>query len=477
MVDLFGGDDSDDDGDYTDDVPDSYDIEPDFRARRLFDLEETRKIFGAVYSKSSVNKEFGSFRIEEPKDRSYETVQTREGGEITDATVVWPLEDGPFSTSKEADLEGERFPPSSYVWTHIYGREQPTGEDATEMYTFDFNSEELYSWRIERRLSEAEESISQQMGDAVVPGGEPDSDVSSTSSTETIADDEIPVGEAYEPEGFEWSDLGVTDGKLDQLKRSIQYPLQQPELFELAGVDPDGVLLHGPPGTGKTLTAKIAASQADANVIQVSGADLYGELMGQSEENMNMLYEAAREHAPSLILMDEIDQIASKRGGSVNESSDRIVGQMLQELDGFTPTDQVLTVGTTNRLDMLDDAIKRGGRLGNQIEMSKPPRSAREDIFRIKTSTGVDEDGILVEEDLDYEELAHMTRGYTGADIEEALETAAKRNISRVKSENDNVTELGQHELMEDIRVSNGDVEDLLEERSEEDRDGGKGFR
>lgn len=468
---LFGNGGNDDDVDdiNRDDARDPYpQIEPDFRAPGLYDLEQTRGFLSAVFNSSKVNSDFGTVKIEDPKDRSYEAVQYTDDDEITDATAVWVRE----TEFLDKDLAGDHIPPEGKVWTHIYGREQATGEYFTEMYNFGFDSEGLSSSRVTRGLKALEDRVLDKV-DSNMPVSSGSSSSGSTRSqgSKSALNEESPVGEAYDPEGYSWNDLGATDEKLTELKENLQYPLESSELFDFAGVGVDGVLLYGPPGTGKTLTTKIAASQADANVLQVSGADLFGELMGQSEENFQKLYDTAREISPSIILMDEIDQVTPSRGESVNSSVDRMVGQFLQELDGYDSNENVLTVGTTNRLEMVDDAFKRSGRLSNLIEMPKPALEARHDIFDIKTKEDPNGEGTLVESGLDYEWLARASDGLTGADIQEVLDTAAKRNISNVRSQVDDVANLDPAEFEDELRVSQQDLAQVLDDYKEEGDD------
>ncbi|MFB6244768.1 MAG: AAA family ATPase [Candidatus Nanohaloarchaea archaeon] len=489
---LFGGDNG---GEEDDRVPDNGNVDlsnphgdqdPDLRYRGPLSLDEARDVLNYVETRAT--SPYGGFlegyRIEDPKTLPNDEVLYDEDDNLKAATAVWLFDyttafgSGPSEEEiPEEWQKSDSFPPAGKVYTHIYGFEFPTGERGTEFYTFPFSPEALEHNDIERQLGKINDHGVEEFLE-----GDLTTSLSSRSSIPTgsgskkkkkDAEEEIPVGEAYDPEGYTWDDLGADEELKQTLIENIQNPLEAPELFDRAGVEPDGVILYGPPGTGKTLSTKIAASQADATVIEASGADIFDSLVGESEGNVQDLYQVARQNAPSMILLDEIDALTQARSGGANEARYGVVNQMLSEIDGLNESENpVLTVGTTNRLDQVDPAFMRGGRLGMQIEMPEPTYGAREEIFQIKTTTDPEGAGVLVSNNIDYEELAEATDGFTGADIEKVVQEAAKTNINRVLRENDDPE---PEEHLEDLRVGMSELAQSIDSISEEDSDDSDG--
>ncbi|MBI2166437.1 MAG: CDC48 family AAA ATPase [Chloroflexi bacterium] len=214
-------------------------------------------------------------------------------------------------------------------------------------------------------------------------------------------------------------------GGLEEVKRSLQEavegPLKYPLLYARAGTSPPkGVLLVGPPGTGKTLLAKAVASQSQANFISVKGPELLSKWMGESERAVREVFRKARTASPCVIFFDEVDALASRRGhrGS-SDVADRVMSQILTELDGIEELKGVVVLAATNRPDMLDPALLRAGRLEVRLELPLPDEKARLDILRIHTG------GKPLDEDVDLLALAQRTGGFTGADIEALCRRAA----------------------------------------------------
>lgn len=181
--------------------------------------------------------------------------------------------------------------------------------------------------------------------------------------------------------------IGGLDQQIKEIKEVIELGLKHPELFESLGIaQPKGVLLYGPPGTGKTLLARAVAHHTDCKFIRVSGSELVQKYIGEGSRMVRELFIMAREHAPSIIFMDEIDSIGSSRveGSSGGDSEvQRTMLELLNQLDGFEPTKNIKVIMATNRLDILDPALLRPGRIDRKIEFPPPSVEARADILRI----------------------------------------------------------------------------------------------
>ena len=232
-----------------------------------------------------------------------------------------------------------------------------------------------------------------------------------------------------------WSDVGGLDDVKREVVEAVEWPLLYPEKFRKFGIKPlRGILLYGPPGTGKTLIAKAVANESQANFITVKGSELLSKWLGESEKAVRKIFRKARQVAPCIIFFDEIDAIAQMRG--IDEGSravERVVNQLLTEIDGLEELEGVLVVGATNRPDILDPALLRPGRFDRLVFVRPPDKRSRLAIFRIHTR------GMALAEDVDLDELADLTEGYVGADIEavcrEAVMLAFRENIDVEKIE------------------------------------------
>lgn len=212
-----------------------------------------------------------------------------------------------------------------------------------------------------------------------------------------------------------WDQIGGLKDEERDLREVIELPLKKPELFKKVGITPPkGVLLHGPPGTGKTLMAKAVASSTDSTFIEIVGSELVQKFIGEGAKLVKDVFKLAREKSPSIVFIDEIDAIAAKRvelGTSGEREVQRTFMQLLAELDGFDPLDDVKIIGCTNRKDILDPAIVRPGRLDRMIEVGKPKEDEIKEIFDIHTKT------MDIAKDVDVEEFCKTLEGMTGADI------------------------------------------------------------
>ncbi|WP_456419808.1 CDC48 family AAA ATPase [Methanocaldococcus infernus] len=218
-----------------------------------------------------------------------------------------------------------------------------------------------------------------------------------------------------------WEDIGGLEEVKQELREAVEWPLKAKDVFDKIGVrPPKGVLLFGPPGTGKTLLAKAVANEAGANFISVKGPEIFSKWVGESEKAIREIFKKARQNAPCIIFFDEIDAIAPKRGRDISSGvTDKVVNQILTELDGLEEPKDVVVIAATNRPDIIDPALLRPGRLDRIILVPVPDEKARLDIFKIHTR------GMSLAEDVDLEELAKKTEGYTGADIEAVCREAA----------------------------------------------------
>jgi len=232
-----------------------------------------------------------------------------------------------------------------------------------------------------------------------------------------------------------WDDVGGLEDIKREIIEAVEWPLKYPEKFKKFGIKPPkGVLLYGPPGTGKTLIAKAVANEAEANFISVKGPELLNKWLGESEKAVRKIFKKARQVAPCIIFFDEIDAIAQMRGlDEGNRAVERVVNQLLTEMDGLEELEGVVVIGATNRPDILDPALLRPGRFDRLVYVRPPDKKSRLAIFKIHTRN------MPLADDVDLEELAELTEGYVGADIEavcrEAVMLALRENINAEKVE------------------------------------------
>ena len=233
-----------------------------------------------------------------------------------------------------------------------------------------------------------------------------------------------------------WDRVGGLEDTKERLRETIQWPLDYPDVFEQMDLEAaKGVLLYGPPGTGKTLMAKAVANEAQSNFISIKGPELLNKYVGESEKGVREVFEKARSNAPTVVFFDEIDSIAGERGQRMGDSGvgERVVSQLLTELDGLEELEDVVVVATTNRPDLIDSALLRPGRLDRHVHVPVPDEGARRAIFAVHTEHKP------LADDVDLDELARRTDGYVGADIEavcrEASMAATREFINSVSPE------------------------------------------
>merc|ERR1719498_1049092 len=224
-----------------------------------------------------------------------------------------------------------------------------------------------------------------------------------------------------------WDDIGGLENVKVELKELVQYPVEHPEMFEKYGMSPSkGVLFYGPPGCGKTLLAKAVANECQANFVSIKGPELLTMWFGESEANVREVFEKARQAAPCVLFFDELDSIAKSRGSSVGDAGgagDRVINQLLTEMDGMGSKKNVFIIGATNRPDILDGAIMRPGRLDQLIYIPLPDSESRLSIFKANLRK------TPIAKDVDLNFLADNTKGFSGADLTEICQRACKLGI------------------------------------------------
>jgi len=232
-----------------------------------------------------------------------------------------------------------------------------------------------------------------------------------------------------------YEDIGGIRGEIKKVREMIELPLRHPEIFEKLGIEaPKGVLLYGPPGTGKTLLAKAVANESQAHFISISGPEIMSKFYGESEARLREIFKEAREKAPSIIFVDEIDSIAPKREEVTGEVERRVVSQMLSLMDGLEARGKVIVIAATNRPNAIDPALRRPGRFDREIEIKVPDKKGRQEILQIHTRNMP-----LAAEDQEYpvkiEKIASVSHGYVGADLEYLCKEAAMKCLRRLLPE------------------------------------------
>ena len=229
-----------------------------------------------------------------------------------------------------------------------------------------------------------------------------------------------------------YEDIGGIHNEIKKVREMIELPLRHPEIFEKLGIEaPKGVLLYGPPGTGKTLLAKAVANESQAHFISISGPEIMSKFYGESEARLREIFKEAREKAPSIIFVDEIDSIAPKREEVTGEVERRVVSQMLSLMDGLEARGKVIVIAATNRPNAIDPALRRPGRFDREIEIKVPDKKGRKDILLIHSRNmplAADEQEFPV----DIDKIASVSHGYVGADLEYLCKEAAMKCLRRL---------------------------------------------
>ncbi|MBS1193287.1 MAG: family ATPase Cdc48 [Methanomicrobia archaeon] len=258
-----------------------------------------------------------------------------------------------------------------------------------------------------------------------------------------------------------YEDIGGLKPVITKVREMIELPLKHPELFDRLGIDPPkGVLLHGPPGTGKTMLAKAVANESDAYFISINGPEIMSKYYGESEKALRDLFEEAQKNAPAIIFLDELDSIAPKRGEVTGEVERRVVAQLLSLMDGLKERKNVIVIGSTNRPEALDMALRRPGRFDREIELGVPDHEGRMEIFQIHSR------GMPLAEDVVLEDYAGRTYGFVGADISAVSREAAMNALRRILPQIDLDEPTIPKEILDRLVVQKDDFEAALREVS-----------
>ncbi|MGI9566384.1 MAG: CDC48 family AAA ATPase [Nitrosopumilus sp.] len=248
-----------------------------------------------------------------------------------------------------------------------------------------------------------------------------------------------------------WDDVGGLDQLKEELREAVEWPIKHKEAFDYVDVEtPKGILLHGPPGTGKTLIAKALAKMTESNFISIKGPELLSKWVGESEKGVREIFRKARQAAPCIIFLDEVDALVPRRGSGGSEShvTENVVSQILTEIDGLEELHNVLIIGATNRLDIVDEALLRPGRFDRIIEVPNPDIHGRKHIFEIHTKKKP------LASDVNISDLVELTDGFSGAEIAAVANRAAiialKRYVS-AKSQNIKDIKITQQDLIDSL--------------------------
>ncbi|MDH5658116.1 MAG: CDC48 family AAA ATPase [Nitrosopumilus sp.] len=237
-----------------------------------------------------------------------------------------------------------------------------------------------------------------------------------------------------------WNDVGGLDELKEELREAIEWPIKYKDAYDYVDVEtPKGILLHGPPGTGKTLIAKALAKMTESNFISIKGPELLSKWVGESEKGVREIFRKARQAAPCIIFLDEVDALVPRRGSGSSDShvTENVVSQILTEIDGLEELHNVLIIGATNRLDIVDEALLRPGRFDRIIKVPNPDAKGRKHIFEIHTKKKP------LERDVDIAKLVEITDGFSGAEIAAVANRAALAALKRyVEGKSENVKEI-----------------------------------
>jgi transitional endoplasmic reticulum ATPase len=254
-----------------------------------------------------------------------------------------------------------------------------------------------------------------------------------------------------------YEDIGGLSKEIQKIREMVELPIKSPELFRRLGISPPkGVLLHGPPGTGKTLIAKAVANESGANFKTINGPEIMSKFYGESEQKLREAFEEAEKNAPSIIFIDELDSIAPKRAEVTGEVERRVVAQLLALMDGLAGRGQVIVIGATNRVDDVDEALRRPGRFDREIEIGVPDRQGRLEILQIHTRA------MPLEEELDLQRLASVTHGFVGADLAALAREAAMEALRRALPHVDPDTGDIPPDVLHDLFVTQNDFDIAL---------------
>jgi transitional endoplasmic reticulum ATPase len=256
-----------------------------------------------------------------------------------------------------------------------------------------------------------------------------------------------------------YEDIGGLSEEIQKVREMIELPLRHPEIFEKLGIEaPKGILLHGPPGTGKTLLAKAVASESNAHFVSISGPEIMSKFYGESEARLREIFKEAREKAPSIIFIDEIDSIAPKREEVTGEVERRVVSQLLSVMDGLESRGKVIVIAATNRPNAIDPALRRPGRFDREIEIKVPDKRGRLQILQIHTRN------MPLDTDVDQDRVAAIAHGFVGADLEYLCKEAAMKCLRRLLPELNLEDEKIPPETLEKLVITMGDFDNSFKD-------------
>ncbi len=256
-----------------------------------------------------------------------------------------------------------------------------------------------------------------------------------------------------------YEDIGGLKDEIQKVREMIELPLRHPEIFEKLGIEaPKGILLHGPPGTGKTLLAKAVASESNSHFISISGPEIMSKFYGESEARIREIFKEAKEKAPSIIFIDEIDSIAPKREEVTGEVERRVVSQLLSVMDGLEARGKVIVIAATNRPNALDTALRRPGRFDREIEIKVPDKRGRLEILQIHTHN------MPLDTDVNQDRVAAVTHGFVGADLEYLCKESAMKCLRRLLPELNLEDEKIPPETLEKLVLTMNDFDNAIKE-------------
>jgi len=256
-----------------------------------------------------------------------------------------------------------------------------------------------------------------------------------------------------------YEDIGDLEEAKQKIREMIELPLKHPELFKRLGIEPPkGILLYGPPGCGKTLLAKAVANETEAYFIAINGPEIMSKFYGESEARLREVFKEAQENAPAIIFIDEIDAVAPKREEVTGEVEKRVVAQLLALMDGLEARGDVIVIGATNRPDAVDPALRRPGRFDREIEIGVPDKRARKEILQVHTRN------MPLAKDVNLDEIAELTHGFTGADIAALCREAAMHRLRKILPKIDLEKETIPAEVLQNLTVTREDFLEALKD-------------
>ncbi len=273
-----------------------------------------------------------------------------------------------------------------------------------------------------------------------------------------VIDKPVQVSEEALPR-TSYEDIGGLGDQIRRIREMVELPMRHPELFLKLGIDPPkGVLLHGPPGCGKTLIAKAVANESASNFVTINGPEIMSKFYGESEQRLRQIFKDASAKAPTIVFIDELDAIASKRADVTGEVERRVVAQLLALMDGMVSRGEVIVVGATNRPNSIDPALRRPGRFDREIEIGVPDRDGRREILLIHSR------GMPLAEDVNLDLMAEKTHGYVGADLQALCRESAMKALRRFLPDIENADKLITPELLDVLEVTHDDFQSGMKE-------------